>query len=225
VYLFRHSKFGIVWAIVMIGLAGLIVWNSTEYFWTTYTPAFLIEKLPVSRNAIWRAAFYFHVVSAGICFAAGFPLFFPALLRFRRLHLVLGYIYFNAVLWVAAPTGLIMSPFAKGGLLGALGFGVTGIAWWWTTWQGYRSVRRGEIQTHIRWMVRSFSIALSAVFFRLVQTGLGWMDVDPVSNYVASIWLSFLMSGWLAESCNSNSWLSFRWPAEEFPVRSRISNL
>ncbi len=222
-FLFRNFGLARVWVVAMIGRAGLIVWNSSEYFQSEYTPAFLVEKLPVSRNAIWLTAFRFHVISACVCFVVGFPLFFPSLLRFRRLHFALGYIYFNAVLWVAAPTGLIMSPFAKGGLVAAAGFAVTGLAWWWTTWCGYAAIRRSDVPTHIRWMVRSFSIALSAVFFRMIQTGLGWMSVDPGLNYIASVWLSLLASVWLSESCIGTNWLAIRWPVGRFFVRNPVS--
>lgn len=194
----------------MIGLTMLLVWNSTEYFLSEYTPAFLLEKLPISRNVIWLTAFRFHVVSSCICLAAGFPLFFPKLLKYRRFHRLFGYVYFNAVLWVAAPSGLIMSPFSKGGVMAAIGFTVTGLAWWWVTWQGYAAIRRDDVPTHIRWMVRSFSIALSAVFFRVIQTGLGWIAVDPEINYTASIWLSLLASVWLSEACIGINGLTLR---------------
>jgi hypothetical protein len=185
-----------------MALAILLIVNSMIYFTPNASPAFLIEKSLVQQIPVWRAAFYFHVVSACICLAAGFALFFPWLLQFRRLHFSLGYIYLNAVLWFAAPSGLIMAPFAKGGFFGALGFIVTGAAWWWTTWSGYRAIRRGQVRQHVQWMVHSYSLALSAVFFRVIQMGLGWMQVDPQANYVASLWLSMVASIWLARTCN-----------------------
>ena len=222
VYLFRHIRFGIVFTIAVIGLAILVLANSAVYFQSAVTPAFFVEKLPISDDSLWRTAFYFHIVAASVCFVTGFPLFFPALLRFRRVHFVLGYVYFNAVLWIAAPTGLMMSPFAKGGLLAAIGFAITGVAWWWTTWCGYKSIRRGDVQTHIRWMVRSFSIALSAVFFRVIQIGLGWIDVAPESNYIASIWLSLLASVCLAESCIASKRLATRPLTKRSVVRTVV---
>lgn len=178
-----------------------MLWNMTVYFQTSNQPAFLVEKLPVSRDTVWRTAFQFHVVSAAVCILTGFPLMFPGLLRFPRLHFVLGYIHLNAVLWIAAPSGLILAPHAKGGFPAATGFAVTGLAWWWSTWLGYRAIRRGALQQHIRWMVRSFSIALSAVFFRVIHIALGWLMVPPVPNYTASIWLSLAASVLLSESC------------------------
>ena len=194
----------------MITFAMSIVWNSAEYFISGYTPAFLIEKLPISSNSVWLTAFRFHIVSSCLCLSVGFPLFFPFLLRFRRLHFVLGYIYFNAVFWVAAPTGLFLSLFAKGGAMAAVGFAATGLVWWWTTLCGYTAIRRGEVSEHIRWMARSFSTALSAVFFRVIQIVLGWMAIHPETNYIASVWLSLFASVWLAENCIGSKWSATR---------------
>lgn len=73
-------------------------------------------------------------------------------------------------------------------------------------------------------MVRSFSIALSAVFFRVIQTGLGWVDVAPETNYIASIWLSLLASVWLAESCIASKQLVFRQPIDLSFVRSSVTS-
>ncbi|MDA0660361.1 MAG: DUF2306 domain-containing protein [Planctomycetota bacterium] len=201
-----------IWLIGMIGLSMLIVWNSTEYFLSEYTPAFLVEKLPISLNAVWLAALRLHVIASSLGLAVGFPLFFTSLLKYRSLHLTLGYIYFNAVLWVAAPTGLILSPFSKGGVVAAIGFSVTGLIWWFSTWYGYVAVQQGNVPLHIRWMVRSFSIALSAVFFRVIHFALSWTHIDPEINYVASVWLSLLASLWLAEECIGTKWLSVRRP-------------
>ncbi len=223
-YLFRNIRFASAWVILMIAFAMSIVLNSVEYFASGYMPAFLIEKLPISRNSVWLTAFRFHVASSCICLIAGFPLFFPFLLKFRRLHFVLGYFYFNAVLWVAAPTGLFLSLFAKGGAVAAVGFAATGLVWWWTTWCGYTAIRRGDIQGHIRWMARSFSTALSAVFFRMIQIGLGWMSIDPETNYIASVWLSLFASVWLAENCIGSKWSAIHRPVISTNLDQVVSN-
>jgi len=187
-------------SIVVVVLSAIVVWNTSVYFQSGLIPAFFLEKGEFSQTSWWLTSFYFHIVSASVCLLVGGPLMFKSMLRFRRTHHFLGYLYFNAVLWVAAPTGLIISPVAKGGWLSALGFIATGIAWWWVTWQGYQTIRKREIQSHIRWMIRSYAIALSAVFFRLIQIGLFFLDVDPNTNYVASVWLSLLASFLLSET-------------------------
>jgi len=210
--LFRYlGYFSPVLTLATACLSVLIVWNSTIYFSSGATPQFLLEKGELRENAVWMTAFYAHVATACVSLLVGFPLMFPAMLRFRKTHFVLGYIYLNCVLWVAAPTGLLIAPVAKGGFWGATGFLLTGGAWWLVTWLGYRSIvpsssqlRAGkspDVQTHIRWMIRSYSIALSAVVFRLIQIGLFYLGVEDTANYVASIWLSLAASFCISELC------------------------
>jgi Predicted membrane protein (DUF2306) len=201
-YLFRNSMLPRLTTLLTIALAVLLLANMMQYFQFTRTPLFFYEKLPFSANAIWRAAFYVHVTGALICLVSGFPLFFSITLRHPRVHRILGYIYINAVLWAAAPAGLIISPVAKGGFLGAAGFSITGVLWWMTTWMGYVAIRRHDIATHVRCMVFSFSLALSAVWFRVFHVALEFANVDPTANYVISLWLSLLASIYLAEVCN-----------------------
>ena len=115
-----------------------------------------------------------------------FPLMFARLLKHRRVHQSLGYLYLNSVLWLAAPTALVMAPFAKGGLPGALGFTLLGVLGWWTTWSGYASIRNNDLTGHIRGMVRSYCLALSAIFFRVFQLALYYLGFADQTNYVLS---------------------------------------
>ena len=115
-------------------------------------------------------------------------------------HRTLGYTYLNAVLWMAAPSGLALALTAKGGLWGTIGFALAGLLWWHTTWSGYRAIRRGDLPAHVRAMVRSYCWALSAPAFRIIQVVLFLFGLDDGSNYIVSLWLSIAASVWLAES-------------------------
>ena len=77
---------------------------------------------------------------------------------------------------------------------------MAGIAWWQTTWSGYRAIRQGDVPAHIRSMVRSFCWALSAPAFRAIQVALYLGSVADGPNYVVSLWLSIAASVVLAES-------------------------
>lgn len=200
-FLYSVRRLSIVWTVLTIALSGLVLINNAVYFQNGGEPRFFLEKGAVVAMPIWRAAFYFHVVGASICLVTGIPLMFSKLLRYRRLHRNLGYLYLNSVLWMAAPAGLVMAPFAKGGTLGVLGFSLLGMLWWWTTWTGYLSIRRNDLPGHIRGMVRSYSLALSALSFRLFQAGLFYAGLADRSNYIVSLWLSLAASLWLSETC------------------------
>ena len=195
------------WTVFTVVACGLILVNNTVYFDGGPPPRFLLEKGPWAHNSLWLAAFYFHVVGASVCLAAGTPLMFPEWTRScPRWHRRLGYLYLNAVLWMAAPAGLILAVAAKGGLWGVTGFALAGVLWWHTTWSGYRAIRRGDLAAHVRAMVRSYCWALSAPAFRVIQALLSLGGLEDGINYVASLWLSIAASVWLAESCLYRRW-------------------
>lgn len=177
-----------------------VVLNSVVYFDGGPTPRFLLEKGRLVRSPLWITAFYFHVVGASTCLLVGLPLMFPGWTkRHPSWHRRLGYVYINAVLWVAAPAGLILAVSAKGGWWGTVGFTLAGAWWWLTTWTGYRTIIRRDLTAHIRAMIRSYALALSAPSFRIFQALLYGCGLDDRTNYIVSLWLSILSSVWLAE--------------------------
>ena len=89
---------------------------------------------------------------------------------------------------------------AKGGAWGTAGFALAGVLWWHSTWSGYQAIRRRDIPAHVRAMVRSYSWALSAPAFRIIQLALFWCGLEHELNYIVSLWLSIAASVWLAES-------------------------
>jgi hypothetical protein len=189
------------WAALTAASCGLLLFSNWIYL-SGQQPRFLWEKGELASSPLWLAAFYFHIAGASVCLAAGFPLMFPRWTQKHPLwHRGLGYVYFTSVLWMAAPSGVALAFTAKGGPLGTLGFALGGALWWYTTWTGYRAIRRGQVAEHIRAMIRSYSLALSAPAFRLIQAGLFFAGLNDAANYIVSLWLSIVVSVVLAESC------------------------
>ena len=52
------------------------------------------------------------------------------------------------------------------GLATSLGFGILAVLWFLTALEAYRTVRRGNIEAHRRWMIRNFALTLAAVIPR-----------------------------------------------------------
>jgi hypothetical protein len=201
-----------LWTLATVLASAAILWNTAIYFDGSPRPRFLFEKGEWAYQPWWLAAFYFHIIGACTCMASGTPLMFEAFTRrYPHWHRWLGYVYINAVLWMAAPAGLALSLVAKGGALGAAGFAVSGALWWYVTWDGYRAIRRRDLPTHIRQMVRSFALALSAPAFRVLQAGLFFLGVPDEPNYILSLWLSVAVSAVLSESYLLRSG-RIRWP-------------
>jgi hypothetical protein len=205
-FVYSHLRGAWLWTALTVAACGGILLSNTIYLESGVTARFLLEKGSLARDPCWLAAFFFHVVGASLCLTAGTPLMFPVWTRRQpRWHKFLGYVYLNAVLWMAAPTGIYLALTAKGGVLGSAGFLVAGVMWWQTTWLGYRAIRRGDMAGHIRGMVRSYCWALSAPAFRIFQASLFYCGTEDTANYVLSLWLSIAASVVLAESCLARS--------------------
>jgi len=179
----------------MLAQCGLIVVNSLPYFSSRTNLAFLVEKGTLASDPAWRLCFLGHVLGGIVCLVTAPFLFWTRLLRKApRLHRVLGRVYGAMVLGCAAPAGLYLSAFAKGGVAGKAGFLVLGLLWWGATARGIQAIAARRAAEHRRWMVRSYALALSAVFFRLFHVGFYWAGLADEPNYVLSLWLSLAAS-------------------------------
>jgi hypothetical protein len=188
-WLFRVS------AALTIGLCGLIVANSLPYFSMRRDFAFLSEKGALVSDPLWRVCFYAHVLGGIVCFVAAPFLFWNRLLsRAPKLHRWIGRMYGVAVLGWAGPTGLYLAWHAKGGVAGRGAFLLLGVLWWLSTALGVAAIVRRRVADHRRWMIRSYSLALSAVFFRIFHVGLFGLGLADEPNYAVSLWLSLATS-------------------------------
>ena len=197
-------------ASVCLALSGLIVVNSFGYFASRSPHAFLVEKGPIARDPLWKACFYLHVAGGIVCIVLAPLLLWNGLRRgSMRLHRRLGRGYAVAALGWAGPTGLYLALFAKGGLPGQLGFLTLGVLWYGATVLGVRAVGARRIDEHVRWMLRSYALILSAVFFRMLHVGFYLASVADEPNYVLSTWLSTGLSLWVGE------WMVLRFSSSE----------
>jgi uncharacterized membrane protein len=113
-----------------------------------------------------------------------------------KLHVWMGRTYLFAVL-AGSLAGMFFAPKADAGLLGNLGFAALGVFWLYSAARAYLSIRRGDVQTHRRWMLRNYSLTFAAATLRiqlplLIIGGLGF----PAA-YTLVAWSSWVPN-WLA---------------------------
>lgn len=178
-----------------LGLCVLLIANALPYFSFRQDLAFLAEKGPLVSESLWRTCFYGHVAGAIVCLAVAPFLFWDALrVRFPKLHRALGRVYGVSVLGWAGPTGLYLALHAKGGVAGRAAFLLLGLLWWLSTARGVQTIVAGRVAEHRRWMIRSYSLALSAVSFRVFHVAFFWAGMADEPNYAISLWLSLATS-------------------------------
>jgi len=185
----------LTWTIT-IALSWLIIYNTLPYFTFGTHYAFLVEKGPVAGDGWWRTSFYAHISGGMLCLATGPLLFWNALLRGRpAVHRWIGRLYVLSVLGWAGPAGVYLSLYAKGGSIGRFCFLLQVIGWWGTTAVGLQAILARRVPDHLRWMIRSYALALSAVFFRISQVALlATTGMKDDLNYGLSLWLSLAAS-------------------------------
>jgi hypothetical protein len=179
----------------VLALSLLILLNTLPYFSLGRNFAFLVEKGSLAGQPLWRACFYTHISGGLICLITGPLLLWNGLLgRSKAAHRWIGTTYAFVVLGWAGPAGLLLSFFAKGGLAGQSCFLLLTLLWWGATARGLHLAKARRIPEHRRWMMRSYALALSAVFFRILQVGFYLAGLGDDANYVVSLWLSLVAS-------------------------------
>ena len=155
---------------------------------------FLLTKQAIIHLDFYRWAFYAHIFSSLIVLFAGGFLFSNVILRkYPKLHRALGKCYVGLLLFVSAPSGMVMAFYANGGWMAQLSFVVLTPLWWWVTFKGYQTARSRDFKAHKKWMMRSYALSLSAISLRVYQIVLGhFFYLDPVMQYVLVSWGSWI---------------------------------
>src|ERR1700746_2867631 len=154
---------------IMTGFAFLL-FGITFMYWNFRPDVnFLLTKPILVHHPIWRTAFYIHIFGGMLAIVLG-PLQFVKYIRRKNLnlHRVLGKIYVSAILFVAAPTGLYMAFYANGGISASIGFILMSILWFYTTFMAVNTIRKKQVNEHIKWMGCSYAMTFAAVTFRLL---------------------------------------------------------
>jgi uncharacterized membrane protein len=122
--------------------------------------------------------------------------------RAIRSHRWLGRAYVIAVL-VGGTGALVLAPRSQEGPVTHVGFGVLALLWTVSTVQAYRHIRARQLESHRRWMIRSYSLTLAAVTLRIIlpleiAIGIPFHDAYQivswlcwVPNLVVAEWVVF----------------------------------
>ncbi len=175
---------------LMLFLALGITLASSRYL--TLNPAVYFPE----QRAVYIAntvAITGHVVGGLLALALGPFQFLPRLRRQRWLgiHRWSGRVYLVGIT-VGGLFGLYVAQMAYGGLISHLGFTGLALFWLYTGYQAYRSIRRGDIQTHKRWMFRNYAATFAAVTLRLWLPLSMALGIDFTLAYRTIAWLSWV---------------------------------
>jgi len=135
------------------------------------------------RSAVVRTAFYLHIGFGGLALLLS-PFQFATRLRNRapHVHRAVGRIILVSIA-IGGVGGLVLAPLSLAGPVGTVGFGLLAVLWMAFAATAFRAIRRRDVETHRRWMIRTFALTYAAVTLRLwlfvlmaVQSGLAGVD-------------------------------------------------
>jgi predicted membrane protein DUF2306 len=162
---------------------------------------FLLTKQFIIHLDHYRIAFYSHIFSSLFVLFSGAFLFSNYILKNHpTIHRWVGKSYVALLLFISAPSGMVMAFYANGGWLAKVSFLILTPIWWWFTYKGYQTARRQQFNAHKSWMIRSYALTLSAISLRLYQMGLSsFLYIDPVTQYILVSWVSWIGNLIIAE--------------------------
>jgi hypothetical protein len=178
----------------------LLIRNTIPYFSFRQGFSFIQERAILFLQPAYKACFYIHIFAGMFCIGAALLQFSSYVIKRRRtIHVYAGRIYVVVVILLGAPTGLYMSFFAKGGFAERGLFMFMAICWFYFTLKGFTSILQKKVLAHKIWMIRSYSMALTAVTFRVYYIVLYLGDVQLLQNYMVSLWISVIGNMLIAE--------------------------
>lgn len=178
----------------------LIIYNTIPYFNFSKDFDFIQERAVLFLQPAYTYCFYIHLFAGMFCIGTALLQFSSYLLKKRKaIHVYSGRVYVAVVLLLGAPTGMYMSFFAKGSNAEKGLFMFMAISWFFFTLSGFTSILKGKVLAHKIWMIRSYTMALTAVTFRIYYLILYLFDVELTLNYEVSLWISVIGNLLVAE--------------------------
>jgi uncharacterized membrane protein len=116
-----------------------------------------------------------------------------------RVHVWMGRTYLLAVL-AGSLAGMFFAPQADAGLIGNSGFAALGVFWFYSAARAYLSIRRGDVQTHRRWMLRNYALTFGAATLRIELPLLIVAGVGFPAAYTTVAWLSWVPNWLIVEA-------------------------
>ncbi len=195
----RYSISFLFW-IPIIFFSLLLVKNTLPYFSFRQDFGFIQERAVLFLKPVYQYSFYIHIFAGMFCILAALTQFSSYILKKRKaIHVWMGKVYVFVVIVLGAPTGLYMSFFSKGSFAERLLFMFMASYWLFTTIKGLQAIKQKNILSHKNWMIRSYSMAMTAVTFRVYHILFYYYGVDHLHNYEISLWISVLGNMLLAE--------------------------
>lgn len=178
----------------------LLIYNTLPYFSFSKDFSFIQERNLLFKSGLYTVCFYTHIFAGAVCIGTALIQFSRYILKkSKAIHRWSGKLYVAVVLFLGAPTGLYMSFFAKGSFWERVLFMFMAGYWFISTYYGFTTIHKRNLVAHKIWMMRSYSMAMTAVTFRVYHIVFFLVGWGHLENYEISLWISVIGNMLFAE--------------------------
>lgn len=117
--------------------------------------------------------------------------------KLPKIHTTLGYFYLTSII-LAGITGLVIAQYAMGGWISSFGFTLLAICWPVSTVLAVRSILKGDIEGHKKWMYLSYGLTFAAITQRTMLLIPLLTEVPFILVYRSSAWIPWLLNSAIA---------------------------
>ena len=163
---------------------------------------FLHEKQLIYHIKYWRYSFYVHVFTSPLVIVGGLLQFSRWIIRnWPKVHKISGYIYVIVILFITGPAAFFMSLWANGSYPAQISFVFLTCLWILFTFLAYRRIKKRDPEGHVKWMIRSYALTLSAVTLRLYNYLLtkAELDIGGREMYILLSYISWIPNLFFAQ--------------------------
>ncbi|WP_027418298.1 DUF2306 domain-containing protein [Crocinitomix catalasitica] len=167
-----------------------------QYIPVDFKAAFLRIKQDEIALVHYQWSFFIHVYISIFVLLLGITQFSKSIrLKYRSWHKAMGKAYVGLILFLAAPSGLVMAFYANGGFFSKLAFVLLAVFWFYFTFKAFQKVKQKDWIGHQKFMLRSYALTLSAISLRLFKWGLvAVFEWPPMDNYRIVAWAGWLVN-------------------------------
>ncbi|WP_420317441.1 DUF2306 domain-containing protein [Ekhidna sp.] len=154
----------------------------------------------ISDSSIWRIAFHMHFIGGALALGLGWTQFLKNFRsKYLQIHRRIGYLYVISIVLISFPGAFYMALYANGGFNNVVGFGMMALCWFTFTVLAFNRIKSGNINSHERWMIRSFAVTLGAVTLRIFMPLMIIAGVPEGEAYQTISWFCWVPNLFVAE--------------------------
>ncbi|MEC0303203.1 DUF2306 domain-containing protein [Terribacillus saccharophilus] len=163
---------------------------------------FLEQKIDLRDSfhlPLWLDVMYVHVFVACLATLSGAVNFSRGLAwHKRKFHRINGYVYAISVLLVSLTSGYL-APYATGGKLVSVPFNLVNLFWPIMIIIAIVHARKGRLDKHQHWMIRSYLFCFTNMFIHLISFVLFKAGMDYTLSYTIGVYGSIVVNVAIAE--------------------------